>query len=85
MPFDDPNDLTADETVYFAAINAAEALAECCLRLRGRDFAAGRDPLGHVINALMTALWDRSFSQSEIKAGFNAAVNDVNRYGQERR
>jgi hypothetical protein len=84
---DVPNDLTEDEIVYFAALDAAEALAECCLQLRGRDFAAGRDPLGHMINALMTALWDRSFSQSEIRAGFTSAVDDMNRYaaGQERR
>ncbi len=86
MP-DAPNDLTDDEAVYFAALDAAEALADCCRQLRGRDFAAGRDPLGHGINALMTALWDRSFSQSEIRAGFTSALNDMNRYaaGQERR
>jgi hypothetical protein len=86
MP-EDPTGLTDDEIAHLAAINAAEALADCCLQLRGRDFAAGRDPLGHVINTLMTALWDRSFSQSEIRAGFAAALNDMNRYaaGQERR
>jgi hypothetical protein len=86
MP-DVPNNLTDDETVYFATLHAAEALADCCQQLRGRDFAAGRDPLGHAINALMTALGDRSFSQSEIRTGFTSATNDMNRYaaGQERR
>jgi hypothetical protein len=59
---------------------ADAALADRRKQLRGRDFAAGRDPLGHVINYLMTELWDRSFSQSEIRAAFVAAVEDMNRY-----
>jgi hypothetical protein len=87
MTADKPVDLTEDERVYFAATNAAETLAERCNELRHRDFMAGRDPLGQIINYLMTELWDRSFSQSEIRAAFDAALDDMNRYaaGQERR
>lgn len=39
------------------------------------------------INYLMTELWDKGFSQSEIREAFNAAVADMPRYaaGEERR
>lgn len=39
------------------------------------------------INHLMTELWDKGFSQSEIREAFNAAVADMPRYaaGEERR
>jgi hypothetical protein len=87
MTADDPDDLTADEGVYFAATNAAATLARRCSELRDRDSLVDHDPLSHVIKFLATELWDRSFSQSEIKAAFNAASDDINRYaaGQERR
>jgi len=44
-------------------------------------------PLKHIINTLMTELWDRNFSQSEIRAALEAAINDMPRYaaGEERR
>src|SRR5215470_14979021 len=44
-------------------------------------------PLEHIINTLMTELWDRNFSQSEIRAAFAAAIEDMPRYaaGEERR
>jgi len=81
------DDLTDDEKIYFAATNAAATLAERCKELRDRDLTAGRALLDQAVNYLMTELWDRSFSQSEIRAAFNAALDDMNRYaaGQERR
>lgn len=87
MTADNPDDLTEDERVYLAVTNAAATLAECCNKLRHRDFFVDRDPLGQVINFLMTELWDRSFSQSEIRAAFNRALADLNHYaaGRERR
>lgn len=87
MTANNSDDLTEDERVYLGATNAAATLAEHCSKLRDGDFFADRDPLGQVINFLMTELWDRSFSQSEIRAAFNAALDDMNRYaaGQERR
>jgi hypothetical protein len=45
------------------------------------------NPLGQIIQFLVTEFWDRSFSQSEIRAAFHRALADMNRYaaGQERR
>jgi len=44
-------------------------------------------PLAGIINTLMTELWDRNFSQSEIRTAFEQAINDMPRYaaGEERR
>lgn len=41
--------------------------------------------LPHAINHLMTELWDRGFSQSEIREAFDQAIADMPRYaaGQE--
>ncbi|MGJ4973305.1 MULTISPECIES: hypothetical protein [unclassified Bradyrhizobium] len=87
MTADNPDDLTEDERAYLAAADAAAGLAEHCKKLRERGAFVDRDPLSQIINFLMTELWDRSFSQSEIRVAFNAAVKDMNRYaaGQERR
>jgi len=45
------------------------------------------EPLTHIMLSLMTELWDRNFSQSEIRAAFEDAMSDLPRYaaGQERR
>lgn len=44
-------------------------------------------PLTDIINTLMTELWDRNFSQGEIRAAFEEAIKDMPRYaaGEERR
>ncbi|HWE75548.1 MAG TPA: hypothetical protein VG328_20480 [Stellaceae bacterium] len=44
-------------------------------------------PLTDIVNTLMTELWDRNFSQSEIRSAFEAAITDMPRYaaGEERR
>jgi hypothetical protein len=44
-------------------------------------------PLNGIVNSFMTELWDRNFSQSEIRAAFEAAIKDMPRYaaGEERR
>ena len=44
-------------------------------------------PLNGIINTLMTELWDRNFSQSEIWSAFEEAIKDMPRYtaGLERR
>jgi SOS response regulatory protein OraA/RecX len=48
---------------------------------------AGSSAASQAINYLMTELWDKGFSQSEIREAFNAAVADMPRYaaGEERR
>ncbi|HEY3637878.1 MAG TPA: hypothetical protein VGK90_06965 [Rhizomicrobium sp.] len=57
------------------------------------DLAKSKPPgnqagsLGTMINTLMTELWDSGFSQTEIRAAFTAAIDDMPRYaaGEERR
>jgi hypothetical protein len=34
----------------------------------------------NIINTLMTELWDRNFSQQEIRTAFQAALDDMPRY-----
>lgn len=87
MAADNADDLTDDEKLYLAATNAAVTLAERCKELRNREYFADREPLGTIMQFLMTELWDRSFSQCEIRAAFNHALADMNRYaaGEERR
>jgi hypothetical protein len=36
--------------------------------------------LEQAMNTLMTELWDRCFSQTEIREAFQAAINDLPRY-----
>jgi hypothetical protein len=44
-------------------------------------------PLDFIINSVMTRLWDRNFSQGEIRIAFEKAISDMLRYtaGEERR
>jgi hypothetical protein len=44
-------------------------------------------PLKDIVKSLMTELWDRNFSQSEIRTAFEQAIKDMPRYaaGNERR
>ena len=44
-------------------------------------------PLHNIINSFMTELWDRNFSQGEIRTAFEEAIKDMPRYaaGCERR
>ena len=44
-------------------------------------------PLDFIVNAFMTELWDRNFSQTEIRTAFKSAMEDMPRYaaGNERR
>jgi hypothetical protein len=78
---------TDEEQAVTRAYVAAAQLADVCGQLRSFDSEAGRDPTGHLMNYLMTELWDHGFSQSEIRASFMDALNDMNRYaaGEERR
>lgn len=67
-------------------LQAAEVFAVKCADLHKSnpyDFAG----LENIINTLMTELWDRGFSQSEIRTAFEKAISDMPRYaaGQERR
>lgn len=58
-----------------------------CAKLVARNPHNVAAPINFIINCLMTELWDRNFSQSEIRAAFEGAVSDMPRYatGLERR
>jgi len=65
---------------------AADAFASRCAELYSSN-PYSEVPLQRIINTLMTELWDRGFSQSEIRSAFEKAVADMPRYaaGEERR
>ena len=71
---DHQDDLTEEERTLFGGYDLAAQMAVACARLRTFDTPAGRDPLGYIVNALMTEFWDQGFSQSDIRAAFDAAL-----------
>jgi hypothetical protein len=69
-------------------VDAAHNFGKQCASLaKSNPYGDLVDPLGNLINTLMTELWDSGFSQSEIRAAFEHAVSDMPRYtaGRERR
>jgi len=79
--------LDDQEKIYFAAHSAAYDFGEACAKFRDQNTYPDIQPLENVITSLMTELWDRCFSQGEIRQAFEAALQDMNRYaaGEERR
>jgi hypothetical protein len=67
--------------------NAAYEFALRCAVLATSNPYNSPTPLNGIINTLMTELWDRNFSQAEIRTAFVEAIEDMPRYtaGQERR
>ena len=67
--------------------DAAYEFAQRCASLAARNPYNSAAPLSCIINTLMTELWDRSFSQSEIRTAFQEALENMSRYaaGEERR
>ena len=67
-------------------LKAADDFASKCTELYSSN-PYSEVPLESIINTLMTELWDRGFSQSEIRSAFEKAVADMNRYaaGKDRR
>ena len=51
-----------------------------CAELTKRNPYNINAPLNGLISNLMTELWDRNFSQSQIREAFEAAVKDMPRY-----
>jgi hypothetical protein len=80
-------DMTDEDRVRTKAYTAAAQLADACGELRSFDSSVGRYPAHYLVNYLMTELWDHGFSQSEIRASFTDALDDMNRYaaGEEQR
>ena len=72
--------LSADEVVWFGADDAAYAFGEECAKFRDENPYSDRNALNVIINTLMTELWDRGFSQTEIRTAFQDALGDMNRY-----
>ncbi|OWU81501.1 hypothetical protein [Phaeobacter sp. 22II1-1F12B] len=76
------------ETVWSTnVIDAAHDFAEAVRRLCDENPSKFDDPLTKIMNDTMTELWDRGFSQTEIRQAFLSAVGDLDRYsgGEERR
>jgi hypothetical protein len=67
-------------------LDEAEAFAQRCAEL-GASNPHRHAALQEIMPALMTALWDRGFSQSDIRSAFERAIAEMPRYaaGQERR
>lgn len=82
--------MTEDPTQWSSeCISAAYDFGLRCASLasRSRTGSHNEAPLGFLMNALMTELWDRNFSQAEIREAFEWAIRDMPRYaaGRERR
>ncbi|MBS0219682.1 MAG: hypothetical protein JSR91_02975 [Proteobacteria bacterium] len=67
-------------------LDEARAFALRCVALRDSN-PYGRPPLEVIMVDLMTELWDRSFSQTEIRMAFEQAISELPQYaaGEERR
>jgi hypothetical protein len=59
--------LDEDEKVYFAVQAAACDFGEACAKFGDDNRYPDVVPLNNIIHTLMTELWDRSFSQTEIR------------------
>jgi len=67
-------------------LREADIFASRCADLRSTN-PYDRATLEEIMPDLVTELWDRGFSQSEIRAGFERALSELPRYaaGEERR
>lgn len=81
----DPNEL--NDAWQSRMTDVVWKFGEEVLDLHRRNPWPDKPLLDQAINYLMTELWDRGFSQTEIREAFNAAVADMPRYaaGEERR
>jgi hypothetical protein len=79
--------IISEESWEERALNAATTFADECAELHRSNPYDAIVPLDNVINSLMTELWDRGFSQTEIRIAFESAIADMPRYaaGEERR
>jgi hypothetical protein len=68
------------------AASASDIFANSCDILRA-SIPSGGDPLAYIASTLLTDLWDRYFSVSEITEAFSAALEDLSGYaaGEDRR
>ena len=80
-------ELSEGDRLMSAAHDAAHDFSQACRRTRAANPFPEVEVLPMMINTLMTELWDRCFSQTEIRQAFEEALADMNRYaaGDERR
>jgi hypothetical protein len=80
-------DYDENEKVLFGARDAAYVFGEQCAKFRDHNGYSEIVPLDDIIITLMTELWDRGFSQTQIRTAFESALKDMNRYaaGEEQR
>ncbi len=77
-----------EETIWSTNVtDASHDFAETARRLCDENPSELADPLMRIMNDTMTELWDRGFSQTEIRQAFLGAVSDLDRYasGEEQR
>jgi hypothetical protein len=79
--------LSPAEQAHADADGAAWRFGQACAAFRDGPRFQQHPPLVLIVNTLMTELWDRGFSQTEIRHAFQDALSDMNRYaaGAERR
>ena len=79
-------ELDSDTAWQSGLYDEAHRFASSCATFRDTN-PSDRPALREVMVTLATELWDRSFSQSEIRSAFEAALADLPRYaaGEERR
>ncbi|MEI9932128.1 MAG: hypothetical protein WDM89_16690 [Rhizomicrobium sp.] len=68
-------------------LDAATVFAESCRQLKKENPYPEIDALQNIASALVTELWDRFFSQTEIRSAFEEALASLPRYaaGEDRR
>lgn len=76
---DDPSQKQIDQW-QSAWMDAVSRLAQTLKELEGASPWLGGPTLLQAMNYLMTELWDRGFSQTEIREALNDAVIDMPRY-----
>jgi hypothetical protein len=69
-----------EDLLLTKAFVAAATLADTCGALREFESEIGRNPVGHLVHYLSTEFWDHGFSQAEIRAAFEAALDELDRY-----
>ena len=74
-PEQDPDDVWQDRWM-----NAVHEFASVRRELETANPWPERPLLGQAMNYLMTELWDRRFSQTEIRDAYNEAVADMPRF-----
>jgi hypothetical protein len=76
----------SDEPWEGRSLRAASEFAATCKILRDSN-PYQRPAIDNIADDLLTELWDRGFSVSEITAAFNRALGDLPRYsaGEDRR